>query len=70
MLSVHTAVNSTMITSELLLRKTDSLSGVETKNLVDEIMTRKKTSPEAMPGHCVTNNFPANTRSERQSFQC
>ena len=43
MLSAHNAVNSIVIKSGLLLRRTDSLSGVETKNLADEIMTRKNT---------------------------
>jgi len=40
------------------------------KALVDEIMTMENTSIEAMPGHYVTSIFSANTRSERQSFQC
>ena len=34
------------------------------KALVDEIMTMENTSTEAMPGHCVSSIFSANTRSE------
>jgi len=33
-------------------------------------MTMENTSTEAMPGHYVNSIFPANTRNERQSFQC
>ena len=46
------------------------LIGCKQKALVDEIMTMENTSTEAMPGHYVTSIFSANTRSERQSFQC
>ena len=39
-------------------------------NLVDEIITLENTSTEAMPGQYVNSIFSANSRSERQSFQC
>ena len=71
MLSAHNPANSTAITRELLLRRSDSLSRAETKNLVDEIMTvtMENTSTEAMPDHFVNCNFFLQLvgASERQS---
>ena len=54
LLSAHNAVNSTTITSKLFKWTIDSLSRMETKYLVEEIMTNEDTSTEAMPGHYVT----------------
>ena len=40
------------------------------KNLVNEIMTMRNTSTEAMPGQYRNSIFSTNSRSERQSFHC
>ena len=59
------AVSSTAVTWEILLRRTNSLSRVETKKFSWRNHDHGKHN-YAMP----TTIFSANTRSERQSFQC